>query len=326
MMKIIRNALCLATAAAVYAVSASVGEGVVITVNGRSLTEAQLEKEVAAMSATVPSNQVQRARRMIRHQLVQSFMMQTAFTDAAAAAGIKVTPEEIEAHKAELVKRAGGRSFEDYLARFPLGREAANRQFETGVLIDKMIRSAVAKESVDLEKAADKIIESARKANDGAGGSDLEALAKIRSLKAKLDACPPAEVAAKFAELAKANSDCPSGRKGGDLGFFKHGMMVPEFDKAAFSLPIGKLSDPVKTGFGYHLILVTDKKTDEVRASHILVKCNAARPVPSREEALRTARQSVERSAAQSVVRKIIGEARIEVADEFKSLLPGGSR
>ncbi|MFV1852519.1 MAG: peptidylprolyl isomerase [Thalassospira sp.] len=57
-----------------------------------------------------------------------------------------------------------------------------------------------------------------------------------------------------FAELAKANSDCPSGQQGGDLGFFGRGMMVPEFDAAAFSMEVGSTSDVVETDFGYHLL------------------------------------------------------------------------
>jgi parvulin-like peptidyl-prolyl isomerase len=64
----------------------------------------------------------------------------------------------------------------------------------------------------------------------------------------------------KFAELAKQFSSCPSGAKGGDLGYFTRGRMVPEFEAAAFSLKKGQVSEPVRTAFGYHLIMVTDTK------------------------------------------------------------------
>ncbi len=62
-----------------------------------------------------------------------------------------------------------------------------------------------------------------------------------------------------FAELALANSSCPSKERGGDLGAFPRGQMVPEFDAAAFSQEVGVVGDPVKTQFGFHLIKVTDK-------------------------------------------------------------------
>lgn len=63
-----------------------------------------------------------------------------------------------------------------------------------------------------------------------------------------------------FAEVAREYSLCPSGQKGGDLGFFGRGKMVPEFEQAAFSLPVGQVSEPIQTQFGWHLLIVTDKK------------------------------------------------------------------
>jgi len=63
-----------------------------------------------------------------------------------------------------------------------------------------------------------------------------------------------------FEDLAKKYSTCPSGQRGGDLGFFGKGMMVPEFEKAAFTLEPGMVSAPIRTQFGFHLIKVTGKK------------------------------------------------------------------
>jgi len=66
---------------------------------------------------------------------------------------------------------------------------------------------------------------------------------------------------ASFEELAKKNSqDEASAVKGGDLDYFNKGQMVPEFDKAAFSLPVNQLSDLVKSNYGYHIIKVADRK------------------------------------------------------------------
>ena len=63
-----------------------------------------------------------------------------------------------------------------------------------------------------------------------------------------------------FEQIAKERSNCPSGRKGGDLGYFGRGQMVREFENAAFNLKKGEVSQPVKTQFGWHVIKMTDKK------------------------------------------------------------------
>lgn len=63
-----------------------------------------------------------------------------------------------------------------------------------------------------------------------------------------------------FSSVAKKYSACPSGEYGGNLGYFERGKMVKEFEDAAFSLPVGEISDPVRTDFGWHLIKVIDKQ------------------------------------------------------------------
>ncbi|MDH3588877.1 MAG: peptidylprolyl isomerase [Gammaproteobacteria bacterium] len=67
------------------------------------------------------------------------------------------------------------------------------------------------------------------------------------------------ESGADFADLAKQHSQCPSGQRGGDLGQFSRGQMVPEFDQVVFSGEVGAIHGPVKTQFGYHLIEVTQR-------------------------------------------------------------------
>jgi len=70
----------------------------------------------------------------------------------------------------------------------------------------------------------------------------------------------------KFIELAKERSTGPSGPKGGDLGYFAKGQMVPEFNDKVFSMKVGEISEPVKTQFGYHVIYLEDKKTKKTKA------------------------------------------------------------
>merc|ERR1711957_650237 len=85
--------------------------------------------------------------------------------------------------------------------------------------------------------------------------------AKIKELKAELDAS--SNVLKDFEELAKKHSTCPSGKKGGSLGKFGPGSMVKEFDEVVFKTgTVGKVSEPVKTQFGWHILLIT-RRGDE---------------------------------------------------------------
>ncbi len=76
-----------------------------------------------------------------------------------------------------------------------------------------------------------------------------------------------------FAEFAKRYSDDPgSAEDGGELGWFKKGQLLPEYEESAFNLQVGEISEPVETPFGFHIIETLDKKKDEVLTRHILLK------------------------------------------------------
>ncbi len=92
------------------------------------------------------------------------------------------------------------------------------------------------------------------------GQDEAAVRAKAEGLLAQLKA------GGDFEALAKANSqDAASAARGGDLDYFGRGRMVPEFEQAAFTLPVGELSDIIRSQFGFHIIKVTDKKAAEVQ-------------------------------------------------------------
>ena len=314
-----------------------------IEVNGRVLSVEKLNEDVdkliTAQADRIPTNQIEYARQMFRNQLAQSFMVENALVDAAKAAGYAVTDEDRKAREEEFLKSVanqpdGPKSLAEFTEKFPLGKDRAMQEFENGILIDKLLKAELAKSATDYTAEAQKIIGGIVSNNTEAIKGGETALAKIKELQARLADPAVTNTPALFAELAKKESACPSSAKGGDLGEFTHGQMVPEFDKVAFELPVGKISEPVKTQFGYHLILVTKKtpaveakddkpaEPEKVQASHILIKAPEVRKVPTEEEVVSYLKQSGERAKMSEFIKEIVKKAKIAVADEFKELLP----
>lgn len=81
----------------------------------------------------------------------------------------------------------------------------------------------------------------------------------VKTAKEAMDIKKELDNGGDFAYYAKLYSICPSAQNGGDLGCFGRGQMVPEFERKAFTLPVGQVSDPVFSPFGWHLIKVTDR-------------------------------------------------------------------
>src|SRR5580698_199415 len=106
---------------------------------------------------------------------------------------------------------------------------------------------------------------------------------------------------ADFAELAKKKSKDPGAADGGDLGFFTKEQMVPEFSAAAFALEPGKISDPVKTQFGWHVIKVEEKRN---------------RKAPDFEQVKAQVKTYVTRKAQADYVAKLLETAKIERLDQ----------
>ena len=316
---------------------------VMVSAGGKNLTRGEIAAQVAEVlkkdGDKIPAEQLDYQKRMIASQIAQAFIMDNVIAVKATELGYKVNDEDFKSYVDKILAKFEGRpdapkTIDEFAEKMPFPKDYVIAQIKNQALIEKMIEGEVSsKNKTDYTAKAKEIIEGI-KANNAKMLSDADAEKKIKDLKAQIDATPDAEKPAKFAELAKANSDCPSGSRGGDLGFFTHGQMVPEFDKAAFELPVGNISDVVKTKFGYHIILVTEKKPaveakgetpaapESVKASHILVKVGEAQKVPEEAEVTKVLRDRDERSHVSEFLIGLIRAANIKTADEYKYLLP----
>lgn len=115
---------------------------------------------------------------------------------------------------------------------------------------------------------------------------------------------------ADFEALAKEHSTGPSGAKGGDLGFFDKGAMVPEFAEAAFAMKVGEVSKPVKTQFGWHVIKLEERRMGEPA---------------SLEERTPELQQTMTREAVEDILQSLEKTATVETFNIDGSPLPAGN-
>jgi parvulin-like peptidyl-prolyl isomerase len=114
--------------------------------------------------------------------------------------------------------------------------------------------------------------------------------------------------------------------KGGDLGWFGHGQMDPDFEKAAYALKPGEISEVVQTRFGFHLIKLEERKTEtkdgkseeKVRARHILISDPNSNPFGPPQTSREKARVAVEQEKAKKVLDEIVSRSHVKVADNFQ--------
>lgn len=274
------------------AVDAAVDATVAATVDGFAITEEDVERRFMAIIAEqtrgqmVPPEQLAELRQNFRPQILEELIDDRLLDKDAELAQVELTEEELVAtltrsFDGQLLRsdytRAG---FEEKLQALEgitieqlLARQAEDRALKQALLHIRLIEARYPETVVMTDEAVKERYErdlasfytkpEMVRASHILLGTDQmseeEALAKATTV---LVECR--KEGADFAELAKANSTGPSAPTGGDLDFFAKEAMVAPFADAAFAMQVGEISDPVKSEFGYHIILVTDRRETRI--------------------------------------------------------------
>ena len=271
MLKLAKTSLL---AVAVMATSV-VASDVLATVNGKNITKQDAEQFVAAASPQAHFSQLDAAQKnMIKQRLIEKVL----FTELAKKEGIENTPEfkaAIEKIKEELLVNVW-----------------MKKQLDATLVSD-----SEAKEFYEKNKDKFKQPESVTASHILVKTED-EAKAIINELKP----LKGAELKEKFVALAKAKSTGPSGPKGGSLGTFTKGQMVPEFAKAVWALKDGTITlEAVKTQFGYHIIYL-EKKNAPVALPYEAVKDKIIASLKQKQFAVKVAEVAKELKSKAKIV------------------------
>jgi len=224
-----------------------------VTVNGKAITQEDVNTEL--MSATqgrlnqIPADKQETFKKQVLQQLIGKEIIY----DDAKKSGILNSPE----YKTEYNKLINR-----------MKKELAVQVWQKKLLASIKISEKDLKDYYNKNKEEFNEKESVHARHILVKSED-----EAKKIIAQLKPLSGEKLKAKFIELAKTKSTGPSGPKGGDLGFFSQGQMVPAFNKKVFSMKTGTVTQsPVKTQFGYHVIYLESKKPsitrkfDEVKA------------------------------------------------------------
>lgn len=254
-------------------------------VNGRgvprSLFERQLQQQLQMYQAQgMEINAEQQG--ILEEQLVDQLIARELVLQDGAARGIAPTDEEVQAELDAIRGQfPSEEAFQEALAQQNLTLDEIERNIAEQIIIEEILESDVLAEAMVDEAAAREFYEdnpSFFETPDQVRASHILLLTQGATEDERAEARETIETilselqdGGDFEALAREYSEDGTAERGGDLGFFGRGQMVPEFEQAAFDLSVGETSGIVETQFGFHIVRVTDRMDagtqsfDEVR-------------------------------------------------------------
>jgi peptidyl-prolyl cis-trans isomerase C len=266
----------------------------VVTVNGQKLTEGDVEnrfqyvtRKIKDEEGPLKSRKIAARRQAYRPQIIEILVKSMVLNQAAQKDNVQLTEQDMDSKNEEIIQiamkrhhwtrqqleeefqKSQGITMSESLAEFNknpmfrdsvLGEKFYEKKFPgtlevTDVEVEQFYQKNKAEryDKPEMVRASHILIKVDTNATDE---QKKQALEKAQKIFKQVQ-----ESGSDFAQLAKENSDCPSAKAGGDLGFFpREGVMVEPFAAAAFKLQAGQVSDIVETTFGYHIIKVTARK------------------------------------------------------------------
>ncbi len=247
------------------------------TVNGEKITVDEVDRELAKFEKSAQFEQLtaEQDADKVRRQFEQGYLSQIVrrhvMRPLAEERDLEVTEAEVDD------------SIEAIKADFPSEKEFEDALDQQGVSMDQLpelvrdqlteealredVKSEIEPNDDELQSYYDENID--RYQQTKASHILIEQRGEAEDVAKELQDAKANEIEKLFVERAKKLSQDPgSGKKGGDLGYFASGELVPEFEEAAGKLELGEVSDPVQSEFGFHIIRVTDRRLqpfEEVR-------------------------------------------------------------
>ena len=255
-------------------------EKVLVRVNGEELTEEMALRHILKRmppNVNLPPQQRPILLERFKDSVVQEFVGHVLLKQEAEEGGIEITKAEVDEVIDQLKQSLPeGKSMEEGLKERGITIEELRADIEKNLAIPKLLKREVpgdfepAEEEVaayyegNLKKFTKPETVHARHILARFEPADDEAAKKAK--REKMESVREKLLdGADFAELAKEHSDCPSSKKGGDLGTFQRGRMVKPFEEAAFSQDLLEIGDILQTKFGYHIIQVLEHEDAETK-------------------------------------------------------------
>jgi len=257
---------------------------VAVVVNGNKITEGEVDKIIKLQLAAMGERGQQRSpefleqyKTVLRGQILDSLITARLLDEKVKEAKIVITEEEAMAQlKQVAAMQKPPVTLEDFkkkMEEYGQNFEEIKQQVRNGLAYQKLIETEMSGKLAVTDEDAKKYYsensqrfeapEQVRASHilirpdpNAKDPNEAKATAKTRTQ----DLLTKIKAGADFAQLAKANSACPSAANGGDLNYFGRGQMEPTFEKVAFETDVNNVSDIVETSYGYHIIKVTDRK------------------------------------------------------------------